>query len=143
MRFKAIYIVLIIVGLASVRFIGAFAFYDPLIAFFKSADYHSQMLPEISMPKFIGSMALRYAVNTILTLLLIYVTFQKIELVRVSVFIYILVFLLLMPALIALIYFASGDEFIYLFYVRRILIHPVLTLILLPAFLYHERQLKK
>jgi exosortase F-associated protein len=136
---KGVYIVLIVLALASVRLIGGRVFYDPLIAFFHIPDYQNYPLPEIEFWKFIGALVLRYAINSILTLSLVYIIFRKYDLVKLTTIIYALVFVVLVPLFLWWAWHAEPNQYRYLFYVRRILIHPILTLILIPALLYHDK----
>jgi len=133
---------LLIVALVGVRVIGSHIFYDPLIHFFHSASYQSTPLPEMNMWMFSISLFFRFVLNTVITLALIWTIFKKQELIKLTVVLYAFVFVILGSVLIWLVNFADFDQYRYLFYVRRILIHPVLTLILIPAFLYNERVAK-
>lgn len=139
MQKKGLYIGLLILALVSVRMVGSHIFYDPLIAFFHLADYQIQPLPEIESWKYSFSLFARFMVNTLITLALVKVIFNKPELVKLTFVILGIVFVLLAPTLIWLVNSADLDQYRYLFYIRRILIHPLLTLILIPAFLYNER----
>jgi len=140
---KSVYIVLIVISLAAVRLIGGHLFYDPLIDFFHIPDYQNYPLPEIEFWKFSGTMVLRYGVNTILTLMLVHVIFQKKDLIWLTGAILGMVWIILFPLFLWGAWHAEPEQYRYLFYVRRILIHPVLTLILIPALLYHEKGQKK
>tara|TARA_R110002050_G_scaffold176775_1_gene309762 strand:+ start:23348 stop:23782 length:435 start_codon:yes stop_codon:yes gene_type:complete len=139
MQKKGLYIGILIIALISVRMVGAAIFYDPLIAFFHLPDYQIQPLPQIAWGKYVFSLVLRYSVNTLITLGLVKVIFNKPELLKLTFYILGIVFLILSPVLIWLVFNADFDQYRYLFYIRRILIHPVLTLLLIPAFLYHQR----
>ncbi len=136
---KSIYIVLIVIALAGVRLIGGHLFYDPLIEFFHIPDYQNHLLPEIHFWKFSSAVLLRYGINMILTLMLVQVIFQKRDLVKLTVSILGIVFVVLFPLFLWGVWHAEPEQYRYLFYVRRILIHPVLTLILIPALIYHEK----
>lgn len=136
---KSIYIVLIVIALAGVRLIGGHLFYDPLIEFFHIPDYQNHPLPEIHFWKFSIAMLFRYGINTLLTLALVQVIFQKRDLVKLTASILGIVFMAIFPLFLWGVWYAEPEQYRYLFYVRRILIHPVLTLILIPALLYHEK----
>jgi exosortase F-associated protein len=143
MNKKNAFIVLAIIGLIAVRLIGARVFYDPLIAFFHQADYQLQELPEIVYWKYMVSLFIRFAINTTLTLILVKLIFDNNDLTKLTLVILALAIAIFVPVLL---YFMNNGDFNnyhYLFYVRRMLIHPVLTLILIPAFLYHQRSFKK
>lgn len=136
---KGAYIFLIIVGLVAVRLVGGRLFYDPLIAFFHVPNYQDFSLPEIEFWKFTGALILRYSMNAILTLGLVYVIFKKLDLVKLTAIIFTIIFVILVPVFLWWAWHAEPNQYRYLFYVRRILIHPVLTLILIPALLYHDK----
>lgn len=137
-----IYTVTLIFALIGVRVVGVHLFYDPLIDFFHEQSYQNLPLPKIEMWKFGLSLFLRFTLNTLITLGLVKVIFNQIELLKLTVVIYAIVFLVLAPVLLWLVQNADLDQYRYLFYSRRILIHPILTLILIPAFLYNERVAK-
>ena len=139
---KKILIALIIIGFVMVRVVGKSIFYDPLIPFFHEADYSIYDLPEISFGKYLYSLIARYALNTGLTIALVYVIFQKTELIKFTLFLYSILFAVLAPILLWYVFNAEKSQYQFLFYVRRMLIHPVLTLIYIPALLYNEHTLK-
>lgn len=136
------YSVILILAFVAVRMVGPHVFYDPLIDFFHTPSYQNLPLPEIGLWKFSFSLFLRFALNTLITLALMKVIFNKIELIKLTVILYLIVFVIFAPILIWLVNTADLDQYRYLFYIRRILIHPILTLILIPAFLYNERVAK-
>lgn len=139
---KWVYIVLTIGGFIMVRMVGKTVFYDPLISFFHEPEYSLLPLPEIGLLKYVLSLFLRYLTNLSLTIALVYLIFQKVELVKFTMVLYGVVFMLLTPVLILLIINAENSQYQFLFYVRRMLMHPVLTLIYIPALLYHEHSQK-
>ena len=143
MQLRNLYIVILISALVGVRVVGASVFYDPLISFFHNSEYQLMEIPELDSWKFISSLILRFVVNTGLTLLLVKVIFNKPGLLKLTGVILGMVFLVLAPVFLWLVFNAESEQYRYLFYIRRILMHPVLTLILIPAFLYHERASKK
>jgi exosortase F-associated protein len=143
MKKRNVYIVFLIFALVGVRVVGAHIFYDPLIPFFHNSEYQLMAIPEIDEWKFAFSLLIRFLLNTGLTLLLVKVIFDKPELIKLTGVILGMVFLVLTPMFLWLVFNAEPEQYRYLFYIRRILIHPVLTLILIPAFLYHERASKK
>jgi len=139
MKNRVLVIVLIIAGFISVRIFGSKLFYDPLIDFFHHSDYSKLQLPEMNMWKYAGSLMLRFLANSILTMALVQVLFNSISLVKLTATILVGVFIILTPVLILLIVNSDSEQYRYLFYVRRILIHPVITLVLIPALFYNQR----
>jgi exosortase F-associated protein len=143
MQKRVIYTVVFVFALVAVRMVGSQIFYDPLINFFHLPDYQNQPLPEIEGWKYSFSLFARFMLNTLITLGLVQSIFSKPDLVKLTFVLLGLVFVILAPILIWLVFNADFDQYRYLFYIRRILIHPILTLILIPAFLYNDRVSKK
>jgi len=142
MNKNSIITVVAVLGLIAVRVVGSTLFYDPLIEFFHHGDYQLNALPTMDYGKFLFSLFSRFLINSLLTLVIVKSVFDSHGLIKLTTVILGLTFLLLTPILIVLMSNGNSDYYQYLFYVRRILIHPVLTLILIPAYLYHQRSLK-
>ena len=78
---KSTNVVLIIILLAMLVGIRAFVepfFYDPLIAYFKS-DSLTKTLPELNLSYYFENIFLRYTLNSIVSLAIIYLIFQNIK----------------------------------------------------------------
>ncbi|MGB0806453.1 MAG: exosortase F system-associated membrane protein [Salibacteraceae bacterium] len=135
--------ILAVFGLVAVRIVGSNIFYDPLIEFFHHGDYQLNDLPPIVYWKFTFSLFIRFIINSALTLVIVKSVFDNVGLLKLTAVILGLTFIIFTPILLALTVNGNSEYYQYLFYVRRILIHPVLTLILIPAYLYHQRSLKK
>ena len=121
--------------LMSVRVFETQLFYDPLLSFFKS-DFYNLDFPEFDVTKHLLSMALRYGINSILSLAIIYSIFNNKDYLKLSVFIYLIGFVVFF----ALYYYSIHTEFSLGFtagfYIRRLVIQPVLLLLLIPVFWY-------
>ncbi len=138
--FSKIISVLILFGLlVSIRGFESDLFYDPLIQFFKT-DHTTGTLPAFDTLKLLGSISLRYLANTFLSLIILWVLFRDRGIIKLSVMIYLIFFILLMIAYCLLLFYSEPAEYVPLFYVRRFLIQPLLLLILLPAFYFHKRK---
>lgn len=126
-----------IVLLVAVRAWAPELFYDPLISYFKSGHL-TKPLPEIAMGTWLFHMSIRFLMNTLLSLVILWVLFQKREVLVLSGFLYGVFFIL---ALAVLLIFLNQDPPTtgIIFYVRRFLIHPVLLLLLIPAFYFQQR----
>ncbi len=113
-------------------------FYDPLLLFFKM-DYKSLPLPEMDIFALQMGIALRFLMNTLLSLSILWLVFFDKEIIKLSSILYSLLFVLLFIAFSAII-FSSEDSggHLVLFYVRRFLIQPLFLLILLPAFYFQK-----
>ena len=112
-------------------------FYDPYLTFFKN-DYLYLDNPRREVLKLTLFTALRYFLNSVISLGIIFIFFKDVSVVKFSVLIYIVSFFIL---LVFFLYFvinpSQGDYYIF-FNIRRFLIQPLLLLLLLPAFYYHK-----
>ncbi len=124
--------------LVLVRAFGTEIFYDPFIHYFKN-DYLDTSIPDYNSLKLWVSIFFRYALNTVISLAIIYVAFQKKGLVRFSLKFYIAAFVVLGIFYFVLLQFEMINGHLFAFYVRRFLIHPIFVLILLPAFYYQKK----
>ncbi|MCG2431143.1 exosortase F system-associated membrane protein [Aequorivita xiaoshiensis] len=113
-------------------------FYDPLLNFFKS-DYKTAPLPDMDVYLMYGNTAFRFILNSVVSLGIISLLFKNREVIKISLFLYAILFVVLMIAFSLIIYTSDGtSSHFVLFYVRRFLIQPLFLLILLPAFYFHK-----
>ena len=121
-----------------VRLFESQLFYDPLLLFFKQ-DYLYGKVPDVEAGKLMLHTAFRYLINTLISLAILYVAFRDNDVVKFSVMLYALAFVILLPWMTWLVVNASPESnYNVLFYVRRFLIQPIFVLLLLPAFYYHR-----
>jgi len=113
-------------------------FDDPLIRFFK-VDHSTQMLPEFDKWKLLINVTLRFFINTVISLLILWFIFMKKEIIKISALLYLAVFLVLLTAFIFLIFSKEIGGHLALFYVRRFLIQPIFLLLLIPAFYFQKK----
>lgn len=135
-------VILLFVLLVLVRAFQKHLFYDPFIHYFTN-DFLAKPIPEYNTLKLFASLLLRYLINTLLSLAIIYVIFRKKGLVRFSVKFYIAAFLFLSIIYFILLKMEMLDGYLLTFYVRRFLIHPVFVLILVPAFYYQQKLVRR
>ncbi|MBW2936823.1 exosortase F system-associated protein [Aureisphaera sp. CAU 1614] len=126
--------------LVAVRAYAPQLFYDPLIAFFK-ASHAAQNFPEIEIPWLVLNVGIRFWLNTFISLAILWVLFQKKDIVRFSLILYCIVYIFLLIVFLFLVKAPEKELYMLLFYVRRFLIHPILLLLLIPAF-YFQRNVK-
>lgn len=136
---KIVIVSILVFLLILVRVFALELFYDPFIEFFGN-EYLKATFPEIDSTRLFLNLFFRYTLNTIISLVIIYIVFQKKQLIFFAVKFYVIAFVVL-----SIIYwFQLNGEFsngyLLAFYVRRMLIHPIFLLLLLPAFYY---QLKR
>lgn len=112
-------------------------FYDPYLTFFES-DYLYMDSPRREIAKLVLFTTLRFVLNTIISLGVLYLVFKDDSIVKFSVIIFTTAFILL---LIPFLYFVINprQEDYYLFFnIRRFLIQPIGLILLLPAFYYYK-----
>lgn len=138
---KIILAVFIIVGFGLIRAFEKILFYDPFLAYFDS-DFKGLPFPKVDVFKLFFGLLLRYLLNTVLSLLLIYILFRNLEIVKFSAFLYGFFLVILFAVFFVILeYFADGSWL--LFYVRRFIIQPIFVLLFIPAFYYQMQALKK
>lgn len=139
---KAVIKVLIILGLvgilALVRLYEYRFFYDPFMYFFEKAFQSGQTI-DYSFEMFFN-VFLRFLVNTFISLLILWVAFRNWGIIKFASLIYAGFFIVLFPLFVYLMHHVQPEDYLAAFYVRRFLAHPLLILILLPAFYYYRLQ---
>jgi len=120
-----------------VRAFAAQIFYDPFINYFKD-DYLHQAIPTFNHSKLYFHIFLRYLLNGIISIGIIYLLFQK-QFLKFSFQFYGIAFLILMLLFSLVIEFQLFKSYLPLFYLRRFLIHPIFILLLIPIFYYQKR----
>jgi len=133
-------IALLFASLIGVRALQNHLFYDPLIPFFKG-DFKTNSLPEFRVGLYILSIAFRYILNAAIGLAIIYVAFKSINHIQFAAFIFASALIILLILLSYSIYWQQENHTL-LIYARRILMHPILLFVLLPA-LYFQDQIQK
>ena len=136
-RYRLIIIGFLFLLLILVRAFEDLLFYDPFIEYFKN-DYLKQPIPKFSGSYLLISMIFRYALNTIISLAIIYVAFENYDFLRFSVKFYAIAFLFLAFAFFVILKGELRQGYLFAFYIRRFLIHPLFVLLLLPAFYYKQ-----
>lgn len=140
---KAIRIILLllpfVVGFALIRFYENILFYDPFLSYFKG-DYQENPFPEFEGFRLFLNYFFRYALNTLLSLGIIYVIFRNKEFIKVSSVLYLIFFIVLILALFVIVNYSEND--FSLFYIRKFLIQPLFLLLFLPGF-YFQLKSKK
>lgn len=140
-KFKIIIILLIIFCFGLIRAFENQLFYDPFLQYFES-DFYDLSYPELNALNLFTALLFRYALNTILSLALIYTLFHDTGILRFSAFLYLFFMIMLFGMFfIILNYYPNGNWI--LFYVRRFIIQPIFVLLFIPAFYYQQLNLKK
>ena len=127
----------LIVLLALVRAFEDDLFYDPYLLFFQN-DYLYIDSPRREVAKLVFFTSLRYAVNTVLSLGIIYLFFRKKSLVKFSALIYGIAYVALLFPFLYFVINPKQEDYYLFFNVRRFLIQPLLLLLLVPALYYYR-----
>jgi exosortase F-associated protein len=123
--------------LVCIRLFEDVLFYDPYLQFFEN-DYLYIDSPRRETFKLVAFTTLRYVLNSLISLGILYLVFKSKSIIKFSVLVYSFSYFIL---LIAFLYFVINprQEDYYLFFnMRRFLIQPIILLILLPAFYYNR-----
>tara|TARA_R110002012_G_scaffold3289_9_gene15362 strand:- start:42202 stop:42633 length:432 start_codon:yes stop_codon:yes gene_type:complete len=138
-RTLKIFAVIILAGLlVLIRAFENTLFYDPLLHFFEM-DYKFMPLPKMDTFALQTGIALRFLLNTIISLAIIWMIFRDREIIKLSLILYSFLFAILFMAFSFIIFTSEGSSgHFLLFYVRRFLIQPLFLLILLPAFYFQK-----
>jgi len=130
-------LLLLFYSLILIRAYGEQLFYDPFIVFFKN-DYLYSAIPEFEFVKLIYNIFVRYVLNSLISLGIIYIVFEKLNYLLLSIKLYILGFAILIIAYSILLGMGFEKGYLLPFYIRRFLIHPLFLLVLLAA-LYYDK----
>ncbi|MGI9530854.1 exosortase F system-associated membrane protein [Lutimonas sp.] len=136
-KYRVIIILFLFFLLVLVRGFEQVLFYDPFINYFKN-DYLYEPIPVFSGSKLLISLIFRYGLNTLISLLIIYVAFQNKNFVLFSLKFYLIAFVLLSITFFVILKGELADGYLFAIYIRRFLIHPLFVLLLLPAFYYNQ-----
>lgn len=133
------YILLTILGLILIliRFFEDILFYDPYLEFFQN-DYLYMDSPRREVAKVLGFTTLRFVLNTLISLAILFVVFKDKSIIKFSVFIYAIAFVVLMVFYLYFVVNPNQEDYYFFFNVRRFLIQPIFLILLLPAFYYHK-----
>ncbi len=113
-------------------------FYDPFIDYFKN-DFLVGNFPYYDSFKLFLSIIFRYNINMFLSLAILYTMFKNKQQLIFSIKFYVIAFILLIGVYFYQLNSEFSNGYLLAFYIRRLLIHPVFLLILLPAFYYQNR----
>ena len=137
-QLRFILVIILTLFLVMVRVFQGELFYDPFIAFFKT-NYHINTLPDYNLTKLICYLILRYAINSIISLGVIYALFQKMQFIRLASILYLGAFLILIVLFLILLLNLDSNWYYLFFNIRRFLIHPVLLILFTAAFFSNDK----
>lgn len=116
-------------------------FYDPFLNYYKD-EYANLPFPKINIFKLFFSLGIRFYLNSVISLFLLYVLFKDTKIIKFTAFLYMVLGSVLMISFIFTLNFFGEENKMTLFYIRRFLIQPIFILLFIPAF-YYQKQIKK
>lgn len=140
-KLKILVTILVVFCFGVIRAFEDQLFYDPFLDYFKE-NVKNLPFPEVNQFKLFLGLFLRYILNTVLSLVLIYALFPDVEILKFTTFMYGFFLLLLFVMFYVIIEYFSNANWL-LFYVRRFIIQPIFVLLFIPAFYYQQQNLKK
>ncbi|MFK7059427.1 exosortase F system-associated protein [Flavobacterium oreochromis] len=140
-KFKIIFGILSIIGLILIRNYELILFYDPFNEYFRGM-FHGLLYPKYDMFKLLFNWLVRYGLNTLLSLVILYALFQELSIIKISIVLYILFLIVLIFLIFLLLEFCDESYVMTLFYMRRFLIHPLFLILFIPAFYYQIKNSK-
>ena len=134
---KIVWSLFLILLLVLIRVFEDTLFYDPFLNYFKG-EYTHLAFPKINIFKLFFSIGIRFYINSVISLLLLYVIFKDKQIVKFSALLYMILGSILMISFIfTLISFGEHSK-MTLFYIRRFLIQPIFILLFIPGFYYQK-----
>ncbi|GAA4936430.1 hypothetical protein GCM10023314_05980 [Algibacter agarivorans] len=127
----------LVLMLILIRFFEDVLFYDPYLTFFQN-DYLYIDSPRREVLKLVGFTILRYVLNALISLAILFLVFRDKSIIKFSVIIYAIAFVLLMMVYLYFVVNPRQEDYYLFFNVRRFLIQPIILILLLPAFYYHK-----
>ena len=134
---KYILLLILVMMLILIRFFEDVLFYDPYLEFFQN-DYLYMDSPRREVAKVFGFTTLRFVLNTLISLAILFVVFKDKSITKFSVLIYAIAFVVLMVLYLYFVVNPNQEDYYLFFNVRRFLIQPIFLILLLPAFYYHK-----
>ena len=129
---------LLLILLVLIRFFEKQFLNDGLIDFFHHA-YLKEDLPAVPAVRVLVTDSLRFWLNAVISMAILYTWFKQTDLLKFLLLIYLVVFVVVAAWFYYdLIHYREG-EYIRLFYLRRILIQPLLLFLLIPALYYQQK----
>jgi exosortase F-associated protein len=95
-------------------------------------------MPQINIWHLIVDMLFRYVLNSLVSLGVIWVLFERKDYLKFTGFFLMLAFMILIIVFVILLKGQFESGYLLPFYVRRFIIHPIFLLLLLPAFYYQK-----
>ncbi|WP_347922769.1 exosortase F system-associated protein [Pontimicrobium sp. SW4] len=134
---KYILILVLVFLLALIRFFEDYLFYDPYLQFFEN-DYLYIDSPRRETLKLVLFTTLRYILNSIISISILFIAFKSKSVVKFATIIYVIAYLFLLAAFLYFVINPKQEDYYLFFNIRRFLIQPLILVVLLPAFYYNK-----
>lgn len=134
---RYIFAFLLLLVLVAIRGFENQLFYDPYLTFFEN-DYLYIDNPRREVAKLILFTTLRFLLNTLASLGIIYFIFNDKPMIKFSALIYAIAYVLLLIPFLYFVINPKQEDYYLFFNIRRFLIQPILLILLLPALYYHK-----
>jgi len=128
----------LIFALILVRAFESKLFYDPFLEFFHG-EIQNKPLPEFDNFKLFLGLFVRYLINSVITVLIIYFLFKETAILKLTSFLLVVFFIILITVLFLILNFLSEPDYLFVFYIRRFLIQPLFLILFVPAFYYQKK----
>lgn len=122
-----------------IRFYEQQLFYDPFLTFFQN-DYLYMDSPRREVLKLTAFTSLRYVLNTVLSLGILFALFKDFGIVKFSAIIYGFAYIILISLFLYFVIHPDQEDYYLFFNLRRFLIQPLILLLLIPAFYYYKKR---
>ena len=139
---KVLWATFLIVLLVLIRVFESNLFYDPFLEYYKKEFTHLP-LPAFNVFKLFFSLGMRFYINSVISLFLLYVLFQDTQIVKFSALLYVVFGSVLMISFVFMLTFFGEDNKMALFYIRRFIIQPIFIMLFIPAFYYQKKTSNK
>lgn len=108
------------------------------LEFFRG-EIQNKPLPEYDRFKLFSGLFFRYLINSLITVSIIYFLFKETSIVKLTSFLLLGFFIVLITILFLILNFSSDPDFLFIFYIRRFLIQPLFLILFVPAFYYQRK----
>lgn len=139
---KWLLVIIGLAGLIGVRSVESELFYDPFLAFFKSADKQT-LFPSFEWMPLIFNYIFRFLLNAFFSVLIIHFLFLNKKWTLQGFVLILLVFAVTLPIYLYCISTEFEIGYLFSFYMRRFVIQPLILLLIIPLFYYRKAQLEK
>jgi exosortase F-associated protein len=101
-------------------------------------DISNKAAGAFTKPEFAVNKIIRYAINDISSMAIIWSIFQRKDFIKFSVLVFLFGLLILLPVYLTLFFTLEKELGVVLHYYHRLVVNPTLLLLLIPAFFYQQ-----